>query len=61
MAVTNLENDAPVQLAFPLDRRGTIALDFVVDEIRERFGLSAITRAVLLGRETGWSMPLLPD
>jgi DNA polymerase-4 len=61
VAVTNLENDAPVQLAFPLDRRGTIALDFAVDEIRERFGLSAITRAVLLGRETGWSMPLLPD
>ncbi|HMI28833.1 MAG TPA: hypothetical protein VK490_03950, partial [Gaiellaceae bacterium] len=61
VAVTNLENDAPVQLAFPLDRRGTIALDVAVDEIRERFGLSAITRAVLLGRETGLSMPLLPD
>jgi DNA polymerase-4 len=61
VAVTNLENDAPVQLAFPLDRRGTISLDFAVDEIRERFGLSAITRAVLLGRETGFSMPMLPD
>jgi DNA polymerase-4 len=61
VAVTNLENDAPVQLAFPLDRRATIALDFAVDEIRDRFGLSAITRAVLLGRDTGLSMPLLPD
>ena len=61
VAVTNLENDSPFQLALPFDRRCTIAVDLAVDEIRERFGLNAITRAVLLGRETGWSMPLLPD
>ena len=61
MAVTNLENDSPFQLALPFDRRCTIAVDLAVDQIRERFGLNAITRAVLLGRDTGWSMPLLPD
>jgi DNA polymerase-4 len=61
VAVTNLENDSPFQLALPFDRRCTIAVDLAVDEIRERFGLNAITRAVLLGRDTGWSMPLLPD
>jgi DNA polymerase-4 len=61
VAVTNLENDAPVQLALPLERRCTIAVDLAIDEIRERFGLSAITRAVLLGRDTGFAMPLLPD
>jgi DNA polymerase IV len=61
VAVTNLENESPVQLALPFDRRCTIALDFAVDEIRARFGLSAITRAVLLGRDLGPAMPLLPD
>jgi hypothetical protein len=38
-----------------------LELDLAVDEIRARFGLGAITRAVLLGRETGFTMPLLPD
>jgi DNA polymerase-4 len=32
-----------------------------VDVIRERFGSGAITRAVLLGREQGLIVPLLPD
>jgi DNA polymerase IV len=33
----------------------------VLDDIRERFGSDAITRAVLLGRDHGPSVPLLPD
>ena len=37
------------------------ALDAAVDVIRDRYGSSAITRAVLLGRDPGFSMPLLPD
>jgi len=61
VAVTNLENDVPMQLVLPFERRPTIAVDLAVDEIRSRFGLAAITRAVLLGRDTGLSMPLLPD
>ena len=61
VAVTNLENDSPLQLSLPFDRRCSLAVDLAVDEIRERFGLSAITRAVLLGRDTGLAMPLLPD
>jgi DNA polymerase-4 len=32
-----------------------------VDEIRERFGSGAITRAVLLGHDPGLLAPLLPD
>ena len=31
------------------------------DAVRERFGSKAITRAVLLGRQDGFSPPLLPD
>ena len=35
--------------------------DTALDEVRARFGPTAITRAVLLGRDRGLSMPLLPD
>jgi DNA polymerase IV len=61
VAVTNLQNDSPRQLHLPFDHRSGIALDVAIDDIRNRFGLSAITRAVLLGREPGLSIPLLPD
>ncbi len=37
------------------------ALDAVLDDVRKRFGYDAITRAVLLGRDPGLSVPLLPD
>ena len=37
------------------------ALDAAVDAVRDRFGTAAITRAVLLGRDPGFTMPLLPD
>ena len=37
------------------------ALDVALDEVRERYGSAAVMRAVLLGRDSGLSMPLLPD
>jgi DNA polymerase IV len=61
VAVSNLINDTPLQLPLPFERRCELELDLAIDEIRTRFGLSAITRAVLLDRETGLTMPLLPD
>ena len=57
---TSSDGDA-VQLALPLDRRRPAALDAALDDVRDRFGTEAITRAVLLGRDPGVSMPLLPD
>ena len=60
VTVGNLE-DGAVQPALPLDGRDGIALDVALDEVRDRFGASAITRAVLLGRDEGLSVPLLPD
>ena len=50
IAVSNLADDLPLQLALPLDEADTELLDAVLDEIRERFGPTAVTRAVLLGR-----------
>jgi DNA polymerase IV len=59
ISLSNLENDDAVQLALPLDRQR--ALDATIDDVRDRFGSEAITRAVLLGRDPGWTPPLLPD
>jgi DNA polymerase-4 len=32
-----------------------------VDAVRDRFGSTAVTRAALLGRDPGLTMPMLPD
>jgi len=61
VAVANLANDCPAQLILPFDHHNGAALDAAIDEIRNRFGLTAITRAVLLGRGPGLLTPLLPD
>jgi DNA polymerase IV len=61
VTVANLENDSAVQLALPLDRHSGGDLDAALDEVRDRFGSDALTRAVLLGRDPGLSIPLLPD
>ena len=45
----------------PLDRFSGTALDVALDEVRRRFGSTAVMRAVLLGREPGFTVPLLPD
>jgi DNA polymerase-4 len=56
-SVAMLEDDRTRQLLLgPED-----ALDAAVDTIRDRFGSAAVVRAVLLGRDPGFSMPLLPD
>jgi DNA polymerase-4 len=61
ITVANLENADAVQLVLPFDRRSDAALDVALDEVRSRFGPDAVTRAVLLGRSQGLTVPLLPD
>jgi DNA polymerase-4 len=61
VAVANLEDDGAVQLVLPFDRHSGAALDAALDEVRRRFGSTAVTRAVLLGRDQGPVVPLLPD
>ena len=61
VAVGNLDDSGVIQLTLPFDRHSGGALDAVLDDVRERFGSDALTRAVLLGRNQGLSVPLLPD
>jgi len=61
LAITNLDDDLPIQLCLPIDSRSSALLDAALDEIRNRFGSTAVTRAVLLGREPALTMPMLPD
>jgi DNA polymerase IV len=61
LTLTNLTSDDAVQLALPLERQKARALDATIDDVRDRFGNDAITRAVLVGRDQGFSMPGLPD
>jgi DNA polymerase-4 len=61
ITLSNLDDDSAIQLPLPFDRRSANSLDAVVDNVRDRFGSSAIIRAVLLGRDQGLTVPLLPD
>jgi DNA polymerase-4 len=59
IALSNLADAGAVQLVLPFDRARD--LDAVVDRVRDRFGSGAITRGVLVGRDPGVWVPLLPD
>jgi DNA polymerase-4 len=59
IALTNLCDEGAIQLTLPFNR--SRELDAAVDLVRDRFGSAAITRGVLLGRDPGPWVPLLPD
>ena len=61
LAVANLDDSGVIQLTLPFDRHSGAALDAALDGVRDRFGSGAVTRAVLLGRDQGLSVPMLPD
>jgi DNA polymerase-4 len=61
VSLTNLQNDTPMQLVLPFEEAKPAALDAALDVVRDRFGGSSVTRAALLGRDPGISVPLLPD
>jgi DNA polymerase-4 len=70
-AVSNIDRDGAQQLELPFDVSGergpdgfvadVLALDAAMDEVRQRFGNGSVMRGVLLGRDPGLEMPMLPD
>jgi DNA polymerase IV len=61
LTLANLDDADAVQLTLPFERRSRADLDGALDAVRDRFGSSSVTRAVLVGRPTRPAMPLLPD
>jgi DNA polymerase-4 len=62
-AVSGIDRSGAQQLMLPFSE-GALALenlDAAVDQVRQRYGKSALTRAVLVGRDPGLEMPHLPD
>ncbi|CDO85997.1 DNA polymerase IV [Mycobacterium triplex] len=59
-AVSGIDRSGAQQLMLPFDSESH-AVDAAVDQVRRRFGKSALTRGVLIGRDSGIEMPHLPD
>ena len=62
-AVSNIDRGGAQQLELPLNGDGPDLLDIdaAVDRVRARYGNSALTRGVLVGRDAGLEVPHLPD
>ncbi len=65
-AVSEIDRNGAEQLALPFTTSGRQpddagAVDAAVDRVRRRYGSSALTRGVLVGRDAGLEMPHLPD
>ena len=59
-AVSGIDRTGAEQLSLPFN--GELrAVDAAVDAVRRRYGKSALTRGVLVGRDAGIEMPHLPD
>lgn len=59
-AVTGIDRSGAQQLMLPFDGDSP-AVDSAIDAVHRRYGKSALTRAVLVGRDPGLEMPHLPD
>jgi DNA polymerase-4 len=61
-AVSGIDRDGAEQLVLPFTTGAEPAtVDAAVDSVRRRYGRSALTRGVLVGRDAGLEMPHLPD
>jgi DNA polymerase IV len=61
-AVSEIDRYGAEQLVLPFTTGAEpAAVDEAVDNVRRRYGKAALTRGVLVGRDAGLEMPLLPD
>ncbi|NVN51354.1 DNA polymerase IV [Mycolicibacterium hippocampi] len=64
-AVCNIDRDGAQQMELPfaeaVHTRDSLTIDVAIDRVRGRYGNAALTRGVLLGRDPGLEMPMLPD
>lgn len=61
-AVSGIDRSGAQQLTLPFDDdHNRLAIDAAIDRVRDRYGKSALTPAVLVGRDPGIEIPHLPD
>ena len=58
-AVSGIDHTGAQQLMLPFSGE-SLAVDAAIDQVRRRYGKSALTRAVLVGRDPGLEMPHSP-
>jgi DNA polymerase-4 len=61
VSLTQLRRTDDLQPELPIDWGEGQRLDSVLDAVRDRFGATVVSRATQLGRDPGWSTPLLPE
>ncbi|MBU9767210.1 DNA polymerase IV [Mycobacterium sp. TNTM28] len=60
-AVSNIDHQGSQQLELPFETQpDPVAIDGAIDEVRQRFGNAMLTRGVLVGRDPGLEVPMLP-
>lgn len=61
ISLSHLGRSDTFQPELPIDWDDGARLDTVLDAVRDRFGATSVARAAQLGRDPGWSTPLLPE
>lgn len=61
ISLSQLDRAGNVAPELPIDWGDDARLDTVLDTLRGRFGADSVSRAAQLGRDQGWSSPILPE
>ncbi|MGX1584167.1 DNA polymerase IV [Microbacterium sp. NPDC055502] len=61
LSLSQLDRADRVQPELPIDWGDEARLDSVLDTLRDRYGATSVSRAAQLGRDPGWSTPILPE
>ncbi|MFE4727717.1 DNA polymerase IV [Microbacterium sp. NPDC056736] len=61
VALSQLGRADSIPPELPIDWDDGARLDVALDAVRTRFGAGSVSRATQLGRDPGWSTPLLPE
>ncbi|MHC9046909.1 DNA polymerase IV [Microbacterium saperdae] len=61
ISLSHLDRVESVQPELPIDWGDEARLDTVLDTLRDRYGAASVARAAQLGRDEGWSSPILPE
>ncbi|MFF1540006.1 DNA polymerase IV [Microbacterium sp. NPDC058269] len=61
ISLSQLDRADRVPPELPIDWGDEARLDSVLDTLRDRYGATSVSRAAQLGRDPGWSSPILPE